>query len=330
MRISLYDEALNKIDDLSSQFVSCLWNEEYNGVGAFALEVRATKKNKSTIRPDLYVKRQDRKTLMVIKSVQMEQGIIIATGCMAMRVLDDVAFIGTISAGMPIVTAVKNAYNNSNRFPAVVIADSDLTDTYDEEISHKSILELCEIMGQSKDVGFKSIKNGSSIEIQAYKPLLNESARFSEIFGNIGDVSLILSTENYKNYAKVLGEGEGEARVLVDVDLTGGAVRRELIVDARDIQQEENETATQYQARLKARGYEALLEQVESWECSFVPSAQSFGKKFDIGDLAVVGLPSYGLKFQTRITGFEEKEQNNQTELSISVGSLQMISSRKR
>lgn len=330
MRISLYDEALNKIDDLSSQFVSCLWVEEYNGVGSLSLEVKATKKNKAKIRPDLYVKRNDRDTLMVIKSVEMAGGSIIATGSTAMKVLDDVAFVGTISAGTPIVTAVKNAYNNSNRFPAVVIAGSDLPDTYDGEVSHKSILELCEIMGQAKDVGFKSVKKENTIEIQAYKPSLNESVKFSEIYGNIKDVSLLLSTENYKNYAKVLGEGEGEDRVVIDVDLSEGGIRRAMIVDAKDIQRQPNETDAQYESRLRAKGFEGLLDQAKAWECSFVPTAQSFGKKFNLGDMVIVSLPSYDLKFQTRITSFEEKMQANQTELSISVGSLQMISSRKR
>ena len=53
---------------------------------------------------------------MVIKTVEFRDGRIIASGKQATAVLDDVAMIGTIQAGVNIDTAIKNAYNDSAKF----------------------------------------------------------------------------------------------------------------------------------------------------------------------------------------------------------------------
>lgn len=49
---------------------------------------------------------------------------------------------------------------------------------------------------------------------------------------------LINDKSAWRNFAYVLGEGEGDARIQTTVDQTSGAERRELYVDARDLQRE--------------------------------------------------------------------------------------------
>ena len=322
MNLNLYDKDLNRISAIGVNFVSCLWSEGYNVAQDFTIELRAVPEYKEKIKPDCYVGRTDRKTLMVIKSVQSVDNRIIASGKQATRVLDDVAFIGTIPENSVIDTSVKNAYNNSSGFYNLTFSETDLGVRYDSQISNKSFLELCETMCQASDLGFRVIRDNGGLLAEFYKPTLATNTKLAEKFGNVRLDSLILSTENEKNYAIVLGGGEEENRVRVDVDMTGGEDRREVIVDARDLQQEENETIASYQARLKARGIETLLSYQKTWECSFFPLAEKFGKTYDLGDVVLVILSDYGIKLEARITRFTQKEQLNQTETTLEVGSI--------
>ena len=322
MNLNLYDKDLNRISAIGVNFVSCLWSEGYNVAQDFTLELRAVPEYKEKVKPDCYVGRTDRKTLMVIKSVQSVDNRIIAAGKQATRVLDDVAFIGTIPENSVIDTFVKSAYNSSSKFYNLEFADTNLGVRYDSQISHKSFLGLCETMCQESDLGFRVIRDNGGLLAEFYRPELSTNTKLAEKFGNVRIESLILSTENEKNYAIVLGGGEEENRVRVDVDMTGGEDRREVIVDARDLQQEENETIASYQARLKARGIETLLSCQKTWECSFFPLAEEFGKKYDLGDVVLVILSDYGIKLEARITRFTQKEQLNQTETTLEVGSI--------
>jgi hypothetical protein len=322
MNLNLYDHDLNRIATIGNRFVSCLWSEGYNTTQDFCLELVETEEYKRKVRPDCYVGRTDRPTLMVIKSVVARGGHIIATGKEAKRVMYDVAFVGTISSGSPVDTAVKNAYNKSNQYHKLTIADSDLGVAYNYQISYKSILELCETMGQDTDVGFRSVRDDDQISVEFYQPALNPNLILSREIGNISNVEFSASVENYKNYAIVLGEGEGADRVRVDVDRTDGAERRDLIVDAKDIRREDGETESEYNARLTARGVGKLLEHTQTLNTAFLPYAGDFGKRYDLGDILTVRLPDYGMTLQARVSRFTQKAQGNSTETTIEVGKI--------
>lgn len=218
MNLNLYDNDLNRIAIIGSQYISCLWSEGYNTIENFTMELVATDEYKKKIRPDCYVGRNDRKTLMVIKTVKIANGKIVASGKQAGRVLDDVSFVGTIESGSMIDTSIKNAYNNGNKYRNLEFADTNLQIPYNHQISNKSILELCEIMCQSEDIGFRTVRNNGVVTAEFYQPKENPNLVFSEKFGNLTIDSILISSENYKNYAVVLGEGEGNDRIRVDVD----------------------------------------------------------------------------------------------------------------
>ena len=322
MNLNLYNEDLQRISIIGTNFVSCLWAEGYNTTEDFTLEVQATKEYKSKLKPDCYVGRDDRDTLMVIKSIETVGTKIIAIGKQATRVLDDVAFVGTLPEGSVIDTSVKSAYNDSSKFHKLEFKTTNLGVKYDQQISHKSFLELCTVMCQSEDVGLKATRQNGGLVAEFYKPELNINTKLSENFGNVKVNNIILSTENYRNYAIVLGEGEEENRTRVDVDLTNGEKRRELIVDARDIQIKEEETTTQYNARLYARGVESLLQQQKTWECAILPLAKEFGSKYDLGDMVEIVLNEYNIKLQARISRFTQKQQRNQLETIVEIGNI--------
>ena len=114
MNLSLYDPQLNRIAIIEGRFVSCMWSEGYNTTQPFTLELLATAEYKQKVTPDCYVGRDDRKTLMVIKTVRVKSGHVIANGKQANRILDDVAFCGTIQEGAVLDKAICDAYAKSD------------------------------------------------------------------------------------------------------------------------------------------------------------------------------------------------------------------------
>ena len=134
-----------------------------------------------------------------------------------------------------------------------------------------------------------------------------------------------MSTEGAKNYAIVFGQGEGENRIYTTVDMTNGQDRRELVVDANDLQIDEGEVMADYLKRLKSRGIEKLLECQGVFSCSFIPSEKDFGNKYDLGDILTVNLSEYGLKLKARVSKFSQKSQSNKTETTVEVGQIVVL-----
>lgn len=321
MKINIYDENLKLVAPIGENYVSCLWVEGYNTVEPFTLELTATETYSQTIKPDMYVKRVDRESVMVIKTIQKQGNKLIVSGKQASRVLDDVSFVGTIKENSVIDTSLIKAYNNSVKYPSVEFVESGLGDIYEHQISNKSMLELCQDMCQSQNIGFKAIKNGDKISIGLYKPD-NTPIKLSEYIGNVKFDNIINSTENYKNYAIVLGQGEGENRTRVDVDLTNGGKRLEVLIDGKDVRQEEDETAEDYKNKLTSRGIEKLLEKTKAFSIDIINSPRGFGKDYDLGYNVLVVIPQYNLKYLTRVSRFEEKSEQNRSEISITLGEL--------
>lgn len=325
MRLNLYDTELNRIAIIDERFVSCFWSEGYNTVEDFSLELQATDEYRKKVRPDFYVGRTDRKTLMVIKTVEILDDRIIATGKQAARVLDDVPFVGTISSGSSIPKAVSAAYLASMQFPHVVVSSDGPDIKFSNQISHKSFMELCRIMCQSEDVGFRTVKRGSDLVVEFYMPEANPNLVFSERYGNLDFKGFVRSTANKKNYAVVLGAGEGTSRRRVNVDISGGEQIRAIIVDAKDLQPEDGETDEDYNARLYARGVEKLLQHAGAFDCLFSASAADFGKKYDLGDIITVLLPKYGVKLNARVSRFTQISQENMTDTTVEVGQITIL-----
>ena len=318
MNLNLYDSDLNRIAIIGNNYVSCLWSEGYNTVENFTLELRETEEYKKKIRADCYVGRSDRKTLMVIKTVEFANHTIIASGKQATRVLDDVAFVGAIESGAMVDTSIKNAYNNSSKYPNVEFVETGLQIPYPEQIENKSILSLCETMAQKTDMGFRAKKDNRTILIEFYKPTQNPNLIFSEKFGNLFLESVTMSTENLKNCAIVIGAEQKN----VVVDLSSSQKKLELIVDESGTQKEESETDQSYENRLRAIGTEKLLEQQETFNCAFAPHSDDFGKKYDLGDILTIYLTDFEIKLQARVSRFTQKSQNNKTTTTIQVGKI--------
>lgn len=322
MNLNLYDAQLNRIAIIGGRFVSCMWSEGYNTTQPFTLELQATEEYKTKVKPDCYVGRDDRKTLMVLKTVRVKDGHVIASGKEAKRCLDDVACEVTIQEGANLAASIKSAYDGSGKFENIEFADQTMDVTYDHQISNKTCWELCETMCQDADTGYRVVRKGKQIQVEFYKPEADPNRILAEKYGSLNVESITLSTEAKKNYAVVLGEGEGDERYRIRIDLSNGEQKRAMFVDARDVQREDGESNEDYEKKLYARGYEELLATKGTWECALNPLPQEFGTLYDLGDVITVLLPDYGMKLQSRIVRFTQRSQNNIIETILEVGDI--------
>ena len=146
--------------------------------------------------------------------------------------------------------------------------------TYTAQTSGGSIMDYLMTIGAACDLGFRVRLSGKNDQkkllFEVYRPTADPNNRFSTKWGNLQQAAWAFGDSDYANVAVVQGAGEGENRATVTVGLTDatGADRRELYVDARDVQPDEEKGETTksqaYLERLMARGTNKLLEQLRT------------------------------------------------------------------
>lgn len=155
---------------------------------------------------------------------------------------------------------------------------------------------------------------------------------FSKNFENILEDTYSADNTQYKNFAYVVGESrktdssgnQTSKRVNVTVDrVKDGEDRKELYVDARDLQSDEDTTDEEYKQMLIERGIEKLNEcnKVEEVELKInINSNLIYGTDYDLGDKVVYKSEELGLIIENRIVGVSESYENGNRELDVTFG----------
>lgn len=156
----------------------------------------------------------------------------------------------------------------------------------------------------------------------------NSWAIFSDNFRNIKNAQYDKDESDCKNVAYVAGEGEGAARKVVTVDIrqSPDEERRELWVDARDLQQTSDTvtyTDAQYRDLLFQRGLEKLADYaaIEKVDSDVDPAANLvYGTDFDLGDLCTYRYSDVNIECSKRITEIQETLEGSKRTLSVIFG----------
>jgi len=114
---------------------------------------------------------------------------------------------------------------------------------------------------------------------------INSPVIFSPEFDNIRVLGYRESQLDTKNVAIVAGQGEAEERMIEIVGSGSGINRRELFIDARDLEEAE---------ALKQRGNERLEELKETTVLEFETLPYStfrYLQDYDIGDIVTIAYP---------------------------------------
>lgn len=150
---------------------------------------------------------------------------------------------------------------------------------------------------------------------------------FSPDFDNIINTNYIDTIASMKNVTLVLGEGEGASRKRLIVGSQDGLMRRELYTDARDLQSSEYGTKAKYQAAMKQRGLEKLVEnsRTTSYEGE-VEATRSFvyGRDFFMGDIIQIK-NEYGISGNSRVIEWVRSESDAGIEVYPTFDGIQLI-----
>lgn len=151
-----------------------------------------------------------------------------------------------------------------------------------------------------------SIYNG---EDRSYEQIDNPYVVFSNQNGNLTNSNNVQSTENWMTIALVAGEDEGEERktVVVGDKTITGIDRRELFVDARDLQSETSDgekiPEKEYEENLINRGTDKLeeykSENLFEGEAESLPGYE-FNIDYNIGDICELET-EFGMNDRVRV-----------------------------
>ena len=353
MQVYILDKKLQTIGAIKV-FNSLIWTRRYYEPGVF--EIHASSGYFALLNTGTYICRIDRTELGVIREVnyaQTDKGERSAycKGYFAEKLLDDRVLQPPVNiTGTPeeIARALVDGFAVNPSDPGRVISQLSLGSVkglgtsvtlqatgdklggklygieQTQEISHRIVYDY-----EENTLTFECWKGLDRTEDQEN----NSPAIFSNRFYNVKSAIYDRDESSYANYAYVAGEGEGAARVTVEVDIRPDPTeeRREIYVDARDLQSEyEDEsgnkhtyTAAQYRSILSQRGLEKLAEfsKIETVNSDIDAGANLvYMKDFDLGDLCTYQNTDVGIECDERITAIQEVYEGAKMTLNITFG----------
>ncbi len=185
--------------------------------------------------------------------------------------------------------------------------------TMDNQFTGDSLLDVINTLCNVNEIGYKIILNDHNQfvfslykgEDRSYRQEKNPYVVFKPSFENIINSNYAEKTSTGKTITLVAGEGEGTARVTRTVGSGSGLDRKEMYVDARDIQSE-GLSQSDYFAKLDTRGDERLKE--NKVEKSFDGECETtrmfvYQRDFFMGDCVQVA-NEYGMESPTRVVEY--------------------------
>lgn len=233
-------------------WVSLYWDEPYNTEGAFTLEVRPTEENLALLREGRWLRRSDSDVPMRIchRSNENADSNLVVTGFPGTWIFTKRACTAIVK-NENAEAAMRRLISAMQPWPKLELGELVGFDTtYTAQTSGGSIMDYLMTIGAACDLGFRVRLAGKNADkkllFEVYRPTADLNNRFSTKWGNLQQAAWAFGDSDYANVAVVQGAGEGENRATVTVGLTDatGADRRELYVDARDVQPDEEKGET--------------------------------------------------------------------------------------
>lgn len=346
MYLNIYDLDLKRIGTLQT-WISMTWEDLYNDIGSITLEVVQTEDAVNLLKPWRYCTIDQSDQVMLLLSIQIQEGHLIAYGRSAICLLERRIATTTISNANA-ESALLNLVDGMSEWTKLVSGErKGIADVFASQYGGGTVYSYFETIGKAVDMGYKVLKIGykgdltdennedlishtgdplqvftldKELTAVCYKPAVNLNARYSLQYGNLSEVKYSLSDIQHYNVALVAGQGEGEERVTVyagRTDLTG-TDRLEMYVDARDLQQDtqKGETLEQYKKRLVARGEQKLLKMAQINTIEF----RIDETRASLGDVVSVRLPEFGITKQVRVTSRTITSEYNEVRVTLGVG----------
>lgn len=318
MELYIYDRAAG-LSGVLEAATSIRWRRRYFEPGEVEIHVPAARENIELLAEGRIIRRTDRKESAIIEGIEVDGDDLGITGRMLSSMLErailsrrymlkgtaEQAMLAMIPEGTRVVPELTAAEESG-------VGGG----TVEMQATWKNLLTVEERLSKASGLGFRIRYEPGTMAFEVYSGTDHSVLQkerpvviFSDEFGNLADPKYTRTSTNYKNKAYVAGEGEGADRTVVVVDLSNGEEARELYVDARDIQRDEDTSDEDYQAMLYQRGLEKLAKcrRVESFEGTG-ESIENFAylTDWDLGDIVTVYHADLGLIMHERVTEVEE------------------------
>lgn len=164
------------------------------------------------------------------------------------------------------------------------------------------------------------------------------SVVFSQSLSNIANTDYTVNRSKLRNTVYIAGEGEGADRKWYNIDVNSdvtfgerkGWNRRELWVDARDIQSEQDNkklTDAEYEELMKQRADEKAKDNDLSEEYTAtvtdITKQYTYKKDYNIGDFVTIADEELGMEFDAQITNviITRQDDRNIVDIEFTYGS---------
>lgn len=353
-----------------NEFTSLIWPDKFNGYTSFELNAPVTKENKDLIKKGNYVwcGGDNAAIIEIINSETNEEGqkVYKVKGRTLEMLLTTRIIWGTYSCvNKPSSTVMYEIVDEQCVNPLVYPADRKIpflecaeddgigkiisfqktgTEVYDalQNISTDAELGFDILFRpREKKLIFKVTEGVDRSKISSLEEA-SHAVIFSTDLEDILSSSYYTNNEGLKTLALVAGEGTGAERksIISGSSISKGFLRRELYVDARDIQSEVQRTTTgedgredtetiiinhdEYNDLLDDRGKEKLAEHVvvESFEAKIRVTGDvqyEYGKHYNRGDIVLIQDTDLGVQVAAKVTEVSENYDDDY-ELIITFG----------
>lgn len=198
---------------------------------------------------------------------------------------------------------------------------NNVDDIIEKQVTGDNVLDLCKETCSTYDVGFDLAINNHAVEFTVYKGK-EKNVIFSSEFDNVATQDLTVDYSDFKNTCLVAGEDKDVNRVRISVEAGAGLERREIYVDARDLQKEEGVTDSQYKLFLTQRGKEKLQEhpKINVFDCETIETNFKYGIDFGLGDIVTISNNMFCYQKKERIYGVERIYQGGSRTTNLIFG----------
>lgn len=323
MNLYVYSPEKERIGEVRG-ISSLQWQEVYCGVGEVKLVCGATDANRALLQNGCLLYNTDRPGLLaLIVDTEIDDSAKTAKLTVRARMtaarVDERVVMYTESYTDARQGMLDIVSHNLRGLPLAVAAPQGLDMPLIGQVSWGSVLDAVTDIAKASGLGYRVVAGPALAEtFEVYRGIDRSIPGspdyvgfFGDDAGNLASIRIRDDRSGVKNIAIVCGQGEGAARRMVEVDLSGGGERRELYVDARDLAQtttgpdgsEKTLTDAEYDALLYARGAAKLAETAGGLtvKAELRQSMLLFGRDYGLGDILPLRAAKYGVSIRVRV-----------------------------
>lgn len=333
MELFVFNEE-RKLAGVVDSFEYLRWTRRYTQSGSFELKAPATKNNVNLLAIGNYLWKRDDDDAGIIEYISLDDSVtdtITVGGRFALSLLSRRIIWGTEILNGGLSACVGQLLQNhiiaptdpNRQIPFIYYINTAITDTVKTQVSYDNLMDTVVRLSEAADVGIRAVfdPDAGTIGFQLYNGIDSPTV-FSSEYENLTSQTFTQSFLSTADTALVGGEGEGAERVLVTVGGTSsGALRREVFVDARDLQSED--FGGDYTEALIYRGQSKLaeLQPARSLDASINPYGGLIYKvDYDVGFKVKIVSKKWGVSMDTRIAEIEETYDTDGLTLDVTFG----------